>query len=960
VLLAALYFVLYLCCVRQFYAISKITTAMQTDHWNKSVIHFLQPHLEHTLKSVQIATGFFTIQGYDLIREVLSGKWVQLMVGFDEHSRERLQEMLIDDIMRHLSRWDESNRRAAVIDLVERIQAGRFQVVEHKEYDWVDARARNRDHAKIYILDGEKVLAGSVNLTMSGLKYNSENLTLVDELERVDYYRDQFKKFWEADNTYDLTQALLDALLAWLQLRIPFDIYLKSISVLISDDPLEAPRDSYKMPVNYQKVVIERLLRQLKEYRGAMLVASTGLGKTIMATHTALRLKRDFQIQNVIIFSPLQVQPDWRHAMRSAGLSYDVFTRDLLDRPGKRKGVKMMEMENALNDIDEKYLIIIDESQHFRNSTRAKDGKKRHSFNRLNPIVKEKQPHVLLLTATPYSKEVSDLNNQLLLLPHTADKKFVEVSGQFVMPGMKDEAIAPEAWKIIDKPDFFEDFMSLPVATVISTSQVAKDFATSTEEGEYIVFGEEKRYIPKVAIAKIKIPVYLEDEVSEAICNNAFSHKPKAYKNRKQQFRHSKKLVQNLVEVSWMSSPKALEEVIEKTIANDYKVEFKRSQEKRKELLQPILDRIKNYNTKTDPKFQILLFYLQQFKKGNRKVIIFTERQLTAVYLEEALYHRMPLAKVGSTVKVTADGGSELKDFQKEVLPIIKGFAPEANADKILPKEKLIEYDVLIATDAYSTGVNLQDASVVIHYDLAWTPDVLIQRAGRVLRFWKLPRQVNFLVFVGDIKADELGKRKTHNVEQRLSKLTTRGREAEKFSAIPIIPKGDEANYESLGDLSSVTIEDLGLAEVSQLEEYSGVSPFLKHITILKENEMYADEIPDDISSTMVYQGKRQLLYLLLRHGVEYHRVIYDLKNKTIESIKEDELLDLIRCDRERPIANIGIDELENEAQLVRKLWEAKYVTEENRKDKVERICALMLIPKGKEEKFEEFIRVDL
>jgi superfamily II DNA or RNA helicase len=932
---------------------------MKTDHWSKSVIHFLRPHLEQTTKSVQVATGFFTIQGYDLIREVLSGKWVQLMVGFDEHSRERLQEMLIDDIMRHLSRWDESNRRAAVLDLVKRIQAGRFQVVEHKEFDWVDARARNRDHAKIYILDGEKVLAGSVNLTMSGLKYNSENLTLVDELQRVDYYRNQFKTYWEADNTYDLTQALLEALLAWLELAIPFDVYLKSISVLITEDPLEAPRDTYKMPVNYQKVVIERLLRQLKEFQGAMLVASTGLGKTIMATHTALRLKRDFQIQNVVIFSPLQVQPDWKYAMRSAGLSYDVFTRDLLDRPGKRKGVKMRDMESALNEVDEKYLIIIDESQHFRNSTRAKDGKKRHSFNRLNPIVKEKKPHVLLLTATPYSKEVSDLNNQLLLLPHTAEKKFVETSGQFVMPGMKDEAIAPEAWKIIDKPDFFEDFMSLPVATVISTSQVAKDFATSTEEGEYIVFGEEKRWVPKVAITKVKVPVYLEEEVSGALRKGAFSHKAKAYKNRKQEFRYSNKLVQNLLEVAWMSSPKALEEVIAKTIANDYKVVFKRSAEKRKELLQPILDQIQKYDTRTDPKFQTLLFYLEAFKKENRKVIIFTERQSTAVYLEEALSRRLPLVKVGCTVKATDDGGTELKDFAKEVLPIIKGFAPRANADKIQPREKgkLVDYDILIATDAYSTGVNLQDASVVIHYDLAWTPDVLIQRAGRILRFWNLPRQVHFLIFVGDFKEDETGKVKTHNVEQRLRKLNTRGKEAEKFSEIPIIPKGDEAKYESLGDLSSVTIENLGLAEVSELEEYSGVSPFLRHITVLKEHEEYANQIPDDISSVMVYKGRRQLLYLLLRQGIEYHRVIYDLKSQTIESIKEDELLALIQCNKETPIANFPVDELEKQAQFVRKLWEAKYLTEENRKEKVERICALLLIPKGKESKFEEIIK---
>jgi hypothetical protein len=110
---------------------------------------------------------------------------------------------------------------------------------------------------------------------------------------------------------------------------------------------------------------------------------------------------------------------------------------------------------------------------------------------------------------------------------------------------------------------------------------------------------------------------------------------------------------------------------------------------------------------------------------------------------------------VANCVADTPDGPA-LKDFDREVLTLIKGFAPVANADKISPREKLVPYDVFISTDAYSTGVNLQDASVVINYDLAWTPDVIIQRAGRILRFWHQPRRVDFIVFVGDFQDQNL------------------------------------------------------------------------------------------------------------------------------------------------------------------------------------------------------------
>jgi superfamily II DNA/RNA helicase len=41
---------------------------------------------------------------------------------------------------------------------------------------------------------------------------------------------------------------------------------------------------------------------------------------------------------------------------------------------------------------------------------------------------------------------------------------------------------------------------------------------------------------------------------------------------------------------------------------------------------------------------------------------------------------------------------------------------------------------VLISTDVLSEGQNLQDAGVVINYDLHWNPVRLIQRAGRVDR----------------------------------------------------------------------------------------------------------------------------------------------------------------------------------------------------------------------------------
>ena len=708
---------------------------------------------------------------------------------------------------------------------------------------------------------------------------------------------------------------------------------------------VEPPRETYKMPVEYQQVVIARVLRQLKEYRGAMLVASTGLGKTVMATHVALRLDMERKTMNYLVFAPKQIHPDWRRAMKSAGLSGEVFTRELLDRAENAKGLKTTELYEALDQVDDRYLVIIDESQYFRNQLRAIDGRKRHSFNRLMEKIARKKPFIMLLTATPFSKDISDLNNQLLLLPHTAEKKYVTAKGQFVFPGMVDDLIAPEAWKVPENEQYFQHFLELPVSTVISTSQVAKDFAEKTPEGEFIVFGTEKRWIPQIAITKVSVPLLLEEQMAQVLQDRVFEHKRMFFRHR-DTWRASTTTIQKEAEVAWTSSPRALSDVIRHTIEKDgYEVRFITSEEKRREKLAPLLDILDGQSYDEDPKLVQLTTFLKNYKAENRKVIIFTERLSTAIYLEQALKEKAPGVAVANCVADTPDGPA-LKDFDREVLTLIKGFAPVANADKISPREKLTPYDVFISTDAYSTGVNLQDASVVINYDLAWTPDVIIQRAGRILRFWHQPRRVDFIVFVGDFKNKNLA-RQTRIVENRIDKLTGRSRHAEKFSELPLLPEGESASFESLGALSSIKIEYLGLAEPGQIEEFSGVSPFLRHVAVLQENKAYAETLPDDISSAMVYSGDKPLIFLLLDVQGQKEIVLFDVQDNRLISKKEDELLNLIRCEKSTPVAEIDADRLEQWAQRAKRFWMAQRHIEQE--TEVARICALYLVPKAKE-----------
>ncbi len=59
-------------------------------------------------------------------------------------------------------------------------------------------------------------------------------------------------------------------------------------------------------------------------------------------------------------------------------------------------------------------------------------------------------------------------------------------------------------------------------------------------------------------------------------------------------------------------------------------------------------------------------------------------------------------------------------------------FAPLARHARASPSHEQVT--LLLATDLLSEGVNLQDASIVVHLDLPWNPARLAQRVGRVRR----------------------------------------------------------------------------------------------------------------------------------------------------------------------------------------------------------------------------------
>lgn len=110
---------------------------------------------------------------------------------------------------------------------------------------------------------------------------------------------------------------------------------------------------------------------------------------------------------------------------------------------------------------------------------------------------------------------------------------------------------------------------------------------------------------------------------------------------------------------------------------------------------------------------------------SKNKVLIFSEFMSTARYLKQEL-ENAGIAGVDQIDSATKRDRGE----------VIRQFAPYYNDSSSAQLESagLKETRVLISTDVLSEGLNLQDATRLINYDLHWNPVRLMQRIGRVDR----------------------------------------------------------------------------------------------------------------------------------------------------------------------------------------------------------------------------------
>jgi superfamily II DNA or RNA helicase len=133
-----------------------------------------------------------------------------------------------------------------------------------------------------------------------------------------------------------------------------------------------------------------------------------------------------------------------------------------------------------------------------------------------------------------------------------------------------------------------------------------------------------------------------------------------------------------------------------------------------------VLNGCGDWKPEADAKLDALYALLSK-QHPKEKVIVFTQYADTVRYLEVQL-RRRGLKRISG---VTGEDEDPTEYAWR--------FSPDSNKkrEQVTPEREL---RVLVATDVLSEGQNLQDAAIVVNFDLPWAIIRLIQRAGRVDR----------------------------------------------------------------------------------------------------------------------------------------------------------------------------------------------------------------------------------
>lgn len=339
-----------------------------------------------------------------------------------------------------------------------------------------------------------------------------------------------------------------------------------------------------------------------------------------------------------------------------------------------------------------------------------------------------------------------------------------------------------------------------------------------------------------------------------------------------------------------------------------FKPTLKKDLDRDNNMIAEMLNRFGNWEPTKDSKVKALIDLLRDEHPGE-KVLIFTE------YADTADYIALTLGTAGIANVGVAYGDSE------DPAAIARRFSPESNR---LPGDESEQHssdnpiDVLVATDVLSEGQNLQDAHIVVNYDLPWAIIRIIQRAGRVDRVGQKSDQVFIYLLTHEKVEDAI--RLRQRIKQRLGDNAAAFGSDERFF-------GDAKEVNLLDDLYKGTVPSEADMEQEEGEADAVSEAWLVWSKVKDENPAFAARVlrmQDMIHSTRDTYGNEVktgvATYASTSTGIDAFAASFDGLDggESVDRLLTPlEALHMFRAQASTPTVTRRTDHFEREAALV-------------------------------------------
>ena len=509
-------------------------------------------------------------------------------------------------------------------------------------------------------------------------------------------------------------------------------------------DPMMAVHTSNVEPLPHQiTAVYESMLpRQPLRY---VLADDPGAGKTIMAGLFIRELLMRADAKRVLIVAPGSLVEQWQDEMfEKFGLSFALFSREQVEQ--SRGGnpfdnidlmVARVDQLSRNEDLQEKLrlshwdLVVVDEAHKLSASYFGNKVNKTKRFQ-LGELLGSITRHFLLMTATPHNGKEEDF--QLFMSLLDSDRfygKFRDGAHKVDVTDLMRRTVKEEMLRF-DGTKLFPDRRAITANYKLSDPEAALYAAVTDYVKEEMnradqLDGQRKGTVGFALTALQRRLASSPEAIYQSLKRrrNKLKRRVEDEKLRSRGQSLAETLhVNGVPEDIWESadalSPDDYENFEEAVV--DQATAAQTIQELEAEII--ILDALEEQakqvvHSGRDRKWDELSNLLQsptmrEESGRQRKLIIFTEHRDTLNYL---------------AVKIRGLIGNE------EAVTMIHGGVKREERRKV---QELFRNDpatrVLLATDAAGEGVNLQNANLMVNYDLPWNPNRLEQRFGRIHR----------------------------------------------------------------------------------------------------------------------------------------------------------------------------------------------------------------------------------